>query len=136
MSRIRLQVSRKLIDWALQQNNSQCAISCAIRDADFYYPRVTQTRISFTDRDAGVRYTWPTPSKVAEWIDGFDRDRTLTQPLAINLDTQQAKVTPLKRRRDTFESVAAHENYKRRKVQSARSLVKEASNTQRPLRED
>lgn len=95
--KVRIQVTRNMVDYALQQTSTMCAVALALRDAndDWVLPRVTQDDIRFTDRRTKERIVIPTPPKVAEFIDKFDRRREAVKPFAFDLDLSQAETRPV-----------------------------------------
>lgn len=127
-----VRVTRKLIDWALTQSSTQCAISLALKDADdaFASPRVNQEKICITDRATGQRYIFKTPDRIAKWIDQFDRDPSTTKPLTFTLDLDEAdEVRPIQRQQPS-EIIARHQRYE----QAGRVAQARGTNTKRPLR--
>lgn len=124
-TKIRVQITRKLIDWALQQTSTQCAIALALKDAgngDIVRPIVTQKTIAFTDARSGLRYTYFTPDKIATWIDTFDRDPSSVKPLVFTLDTSQPDRVSEHKPRTISQSLRSHEAYvaSRQKVMPAK----------------
>jgi hypothetical protein len=91
-------VTRNMVDYALQQTSTLCAVALALKDAndDIILPRVTQKDIRYTDRRTGQRVTVPTPPEVSAFIDRFDRRRELVKPFAFDLDLSEAKTRPIK----------------------------------------
>lgn len=101
-AKVRVQVTRNMIHWAVTQRSTQCAVALAIRDADpdglFERPWVTQDRIAFTDRYTDQRYEWDAdqiPDKIKTWIDQFDRDPGKCRPFSFTLEIASARVTRL-----------------------------------------
>jgi hypothetical protein len=94
---MKIQVTRNMVDYALQQTSTLCAVALALRDAndDWILPRVTQEDIRVTDRRTGKRITIPTPPKVAAWIDKFDRQREAVGAFSFDLDLTQATTRPM-----------------------------------------
>jgi hypothetical protein len=139
MSRkVTVRVNRHLINWALQQTSTQCAISLALKDADdnITHPRVTQGTIAFRDASTNTRYVFNTPEKIANWIDNFDRDPSTTKPLTFTLDLDEAdKMVPIKRLQPS-QTIAHHQEYEANKgnVSRARKPEQASSNIYRPLR--
>lgn len=56
---------------------TQCALAQDIkqRHPELHRPYVDQTEIRFTDPVTGIRYIWPTPPEVADWVLDFDNGR-------------------------------------------------------------
>lgn len=105
MSKVRVNVTRKMIDFALQQTSTNCAIALALKDSEvngnddaIMLPHVDQKTIRFTDRVNGVRYTIPTPERIAKFIDDWDHARELARPFqfTIDLDDPAVIVKPMK----------------------------------------
>lgn len=134
--KVTIRVTRNLLDWALQQTSTQCAIALAIKDADddFQRPKVTQETISFADARTGVRYTFPTPARLAKLIDDFDRDPSTVRPTSFVLDLDEAETRPIKRASIT-QLVAASKKRRDKEdsVRPARSIT--AAKIYRPLRD-
>lgn len=88
MRRITFQVTAEGIQFAQQRHQGKCAVVHSLGETieDVVHPRVNQDYISFSRRDEGWRYTFRTPSRVAEFIDGFDRDRQDVEPFSFTLD--------------------------------------------------
>jgi len=95
-----VQVTRNMVNYALQQTSTMCAVALALRDAndDWVLPRVTQDDIRFTDRRTGERVIVKTPPKVSAFIDKFDRQRETVRPFNFEIDLSQAERRPVKRR--------------------------------------
>lgn len=134
--KVTIRVTRTLLDWALQQTSTQCAIALAIKDADddFQRPKVTQQTISFADARTGVRYTFPTPARLAKLIDDFDRDPTVVRPTSFTLDLNDAEVKPI--RHATVRQLVKASKKRREAedaVRPARSIT--TSKIYRPLRD-
>lgn len=134
--KVTIRVTRNLLDWALQQTSTQCAIALAIKDADddFQRPKVTQQSMSFADARTGVRYTFPTPARLAKLIDDFDRDPSSVKPTSFTLDLDDAEVKPIKRATIT-QLVEASKKRRAQEdsVRPARSIT--TSKVYRPLRD-
>lgn len=96
----KIQVTRTMVDYALQQTSTLCAVALALRDAndDWVLPLVTQDEIRYTDRRTQERVILSTPPKVAEWIDRFDKKRELVKPFSFELDTTNAVRRPIVRK--------------------------------------
>lgn len=101
MEPVKVQVTRLMVNYALQQTSTLCAVALALRDAnedgDWILPRVTQDTIRVTDRRTGERLTWKTPKKVAAYIDKFDREREAVGPMSFVLG-EPDEVRPIKHR--------------------------------------
>ncbi len=94
-----VQVTRLMVDYALQQTSTMCGVALALREAnpDWELPRVTQKDIRVTDRRTGKRLIWKTPRRVATWIDKFDRRREAVGPMAFVLG-EPDQTRPIKHR--------------------------------------
>lgn len=95
--KVEINVTSTMVDYALQQKSTLCAVALALRDADddWILPRVTQTDIRYTDRRTHERVIIPTPPEVAEFIDKFDRKREAVKPFTFELDMSQATKRPM-----------------------------------------
>jgi hypothetical protein len=115
MEPVKVAVTRDMVDYALQQTSTLCAVALALRDAnedgDWILPRVDQDTIRVTDRRAGERYTWRTPRKVANYIDKFDRQREAVGPMTFVLG-EPDEVRPI-RHRQPSEIIADAERRKK-----------------------
>lgn len=131
MSAIPVRVTRKLINYALTENKTQCAIAQALRDASdtFMHPYVDQKHIKVTDRVTGKRYTFNTPQKLANWVTQFDRDPTKTNPISFSLDLTQADSVRDIKRNSVEQSIKKSQAAKNKKVKKATPAV---SYTMRP----
>lgn len=105
---MKVAVTSQLVQYALQQTNSRCAIALAIKDAsdDFVLPRVDQKTIRVTDRRTGKRYIFNTPEKIAKWIDNFDRNRELVEPIRFDLNLEDADEVKPMRHMDVHTAIA------------------------------
>ena len=94
---VRINVTSTMVDFALQQKSTLCAVALALRDAndDWILPRVTQTDIRYTDRRTQQRIIVPTPPEVAKFIDQFDRKREYVKPFSFDLDLSTAVARPM-----------------------------------------
>jgi hypothetical protein len=121
----KIQVTSQMVNYALQQTSTLCAVALALRDAndDWILPRVTQNDIRYTDRRTGQRVTIPTPKKVAAWIDKFDRQREAVSPFSFDLDLAQATVRPIKHLQPSEVIAQAKRDKERRKVRTTQKKV-------------
>lgn len=128
---MKVHVTRDLVGYALQQSNTNCAIALALKNADqnIIFPKVTQTKISYTDRSTGQRYTFDTPEKLAKWIDRFDRGES---PAPINFEVNPELATKVRPIRRLQPSSLAHEAKQRKEQKVVRPSV---PRSERPLRE-
>lgn len=96
---VQVNVTRNMVDYALQQTSTMCAVALALRDAndDWVLPRVTQDDIRFTDRRTNERVIIKTPQKVSSFIDKFDRQREAVRPFTFELDLTQAERRPVRK---------------------------------------
>lgn len=118
----RINVTRNMVDYALQQTSTMCAVALALRDAndDWVLPRVTQEDIRFTDRRTHERVIIPTPAKVAEFIDKFDRQREAVAPFNFDIDLSTAERRPMKRLQPTQLIKQAERDRQRKDSQGRR----------------
>lgn len=139
----KVQVTRLMVDYALQQTSTMCGVALALREAndDWILPRVTQETIRVTDRRTGKRLVWRTPPRVAKWIDKFDRQREATGPIAFVLGEPDQE-RPIKHRQPS-QIIRDSERFKARRARwsatgtrPTRQLVKGFTNTrERQLRD-
>lgn len=116
---VEVNVNRDMIDHALTQRSTLCAIALAIRDADvdgdFERPWITQNRIAFTNRRTDERYEFEAdqiPDEIKTWIDQFDRNPSKVKPFSFTLDLSQAKV--IKRKHDApLEAIKKRAEYEK-----------------------
>lgn len=121
--KVTVRVTRNILHWALTQSSTQCAVARAIKDADdrLSYPRVTQSKIAFTDMETGTRYSFKTPPAIATFIDSFDSDPEHTKPVTFMLDLDKAEqVRPVKRT-PIEQAIAQAERQRNRRVRVARA---------------
>lgn len=129
---MKVNVTREMVGYALQQSNSNCAIALALKDADpdITYPRVTQTTISYTDKRTGQRYTFKTPEKMAKWIDDFDHGKA-PRPFTFEVNPEEAdRVKPIRRGQPSVLARAAQKRNERKVTQT-----QPIPRSERPLRE-
>lgn len=136
MTKVRINVTRDMIDYAVQQTSTSCAVSLALKessDGDYILPKVNQNTISFTDRRSNTRYTVPTPPKVAEFIDTWDRDKTKARRFTFEMDLASPKVSRKPVRRLT-PIEAAKSAQRRRERGTHGAVTPEQPRSKRPLR--
>jgi hypothetical protein len=130
---VTVRVTKQMIDWALRQSTSQCAIALALRDADDYFshPSVNQKEIRVTDHRTGQRYVFKTPPALARWVDKFDRGEPV-KPVTFALDLSQADAVREVHRTSVRALVNQARRDRERKVMPARETP--IPRSQRPLR--
>lgn len=123
MEPVKVQVTRNMVDYALQQTSTLCAVALALRDAnedgDWILPHVDQDTIRVTDRRTQQRYIWKTPKKVANYIDKFDRQREAVGPMAFVLG-EPDEIRSMTRRQpsEMIQQAIAREKRKQRPSES------------------
>lgn len=131
--KVEVHVTRQMIDYALEQTSTRCAVSLALKDADDAYilPMVDQDYIRVTNRSSGERLTFTTPARIAKFIDEWDRGIKLMKPFSFTLDTDEADVRPI-RHMQPSELIRTAERVRRvRQVQAQAGVAR----SHRPLRE-
>lgn len=126
-STVDVTVTRDMIDVALTQRSTLCAIALALRDADpdgdFERPWVDQNRIAFTNRRTDERYEFDAdqiPEEIKTWIDQFDRNPNKVKPVTFQLDLSQARVVP---RQHTGAMAAIKKEQDRTKVRNTQKRI-------------
>lgn len=139
MNKVRVSVSRKMIDFALQQTSTNCAIALALKDSEVngnddavMLPHVDQKTIRFTDRVNGVRYTIPTPERIAKFIDDWDHARELARPFQFTIDLDDPAVIAKPMRHASQEKLIAMAE--RVRGMRVRNASKGVHRSERPLR--
>lgn len=139
MNKVRVNVSRKMIDFALQQTSTNCAIALALKDSELngnedavMLPHVDQKTIRFTDRVNGVRYTIPTPERIAKFIDDWDHSRALARPFQFTIDLDDPAVIAKPMRHASQEKLIAMAE--RVRGMRVRNASKGVHRSERPLR--
>lgn len=127
VSTVDVNVTRDMIDVALTQRSTLCAIALALRDADingnYERPWVTQDRIAVTDRSTDQRYEWDAdqiPETIKTWIDQFDRNPNKVRPFTFKLDLSTARVV---RRQHTSAMAAIKKEQDRSKVRNTQKKI-------------
>lgn len=95
MPKVTVRVTRDILHWALTQSSTNCAVALALKESDdrFTHPKVDQETIRFTDAHDDVRYTIPTPKKIADYITAFDANPESVKPLTFTIDLDDPNVT-------------------------------------------
>lgn len=135
--KVTVRVTRKLLDWAIQQTSTQCAVALGLKDADedIIRPKVTQDAIAFTDYRTDARYTFDVPEHIAKKIDAFDRDPSSVKPFTFTLDLDEAReIRPSVHKRHSVE--AQVRDYEKRQRKEIETRPAESQKIYRPLRTD
>lgn len=135
---LKVHVTKPLINWALQQTSTACAIALALKNVDdeICYARVDQDTIRFTDRRTNTRYVFKTPPRLAAWIDSFDRDREGVRPINFTLDLgEPLTARPVRRLQPSQLAHQAEAGRERRsKGTPANPALTTRNGSERPLR--
>lgn len=137
MAKVTVRVTRDILHWALTQSSTNCAVALALKEADdrFTHPKVTQETIAFTDAHEDVRYTIPTPKRIADYITAFDHDPQGVKPLTFTIDLDEPDVQV----RPSHHATVPQKIKEAKRLKERREGVRKATGisiSHRPLRMD